>query len=89
VDFYKTKEAFNHQCSLRLKGKYGLQSLYENTLNINTTRQYTFRLVSHEIYDTKAIFVINNKEFVCTELKYSVNAKGFDPVVEGTFYPVD
>jgi hypothetical protein len=88
ADFYKTKEGFNHQFSLRLRGKYGLQSLYENTINIDTTREYTFKFIHNTIPDTKAIFVINNKEFVCVELKYTINPKGMHPVIEGKFFQV-
>jgi hypothetical protein len=39
--------------------------------------------------DAKSIFIINNKKFVCRELQYKISANGFDPVIEGAFYPMD
>jgi hypothetical protein len=88
ADFYQTKEGHNYKNSLRLNGKYGLQALYENTNSIDTTRQYTFRFIYPGTLDCKAIFVINNREFACAELKYTVNEREINPVIEGKFYPM-
>jgi hypothetical protein len=37
----------------------------------------------------KTIFGINNKQFVCKEIKQTVTEKGLDELIVGIFYPVD
>ncbi|GHT26154.1 hypothetical protein AGMMS4957_21630 [Bacteroidia bacterium] len=76
--------------SLRLDALNGLKKLYfnESSLAIDTTREYTFKFISKEKLDPKAIFVINNKEFACKQLKYSIDENGMDSIIQGVFYPV-
>jgi hypothetical protein len=76
--------------SLRLNDdNSGLKSLYQSSIKIDTTNEFTFYFIHKGQLDVKSIFVINNKEFVCKELQYNINAQGITPVIEGKFYPVD
>ncbi|GHT48761.1 hypothetical protein FACS189440_13120 [Bacteroidia bacterium] len=96
VDFLKEDDRTNGaidpqhpSLSFRLDDPNGLKPLYEQSKPIDTTREYTFRFIYHRKMDSKHIFVFNNKEFVCKELKFNINSKGFDNIIEGKFYPVD
>jgi hypothetical protein len=75
--------------TLRLNGEWGMKRLYSQNIRIDTTREYTFNFIHKAKLDVKSVFVINNKEFVCRELKYIVNQNGMLPIIEGKFYPVE
>ncbi|MDR1222477.1 MAG: hypothetical protein LBL07_06315, partial [Tannerella sp.] len=65
--------------NLRLFDDRGLKALYESSLNFDSTRLYTFRFTYNRKIDLNKIFIINNKKFICMELMYTVNPKGFYP----------
>jgi hypothetical protein len=74
---------------LRLNGASGMKSVYDNSTSADTTKEYKFRFIHKTKLDVKSIFVINNREFVCKELKYIANQNGILPLIEGKFYPVE
>jgi hypothetical protein len=75
----------NH--SLRLDHQDGLKSLYsQSDNNFDTTKEYTFKFMYAGKLDVKNIFIINNKEFFCKEIRRVVNIDGFEKVIEGDFY---
>ena len=76
--------------TLRLQGENGLyEQYYKNNVKVNTQTEYTFKFLSNKLMDTRAIFIIRNKEFYCKELHYTVTAERVDDVVEGVFYLVE
>lgn len=80
----------NEHLTLRLQGENGLyEQYYKNNVKVNTQTEYTFKFLSNKLMDTRAIFVIRNKEYYCKELHYKVTAERIDEVVEGIFYQVE
>jgi hypothetical protein len=75
--------------SLRLDDPHGLKEIYGQSNPIDTTRQYAVKFVHDKKLDTKTIFVIANKQFVCKELRFRISPKGMDKIVEGVFYPIN
>jgi hypothetical protein len=55
---------------------------------VNTKVKYTISFITNRILDPKTIFVINNKEYYCKQLKYTIHANGKSKVCEGEFYAV-
>ncbi|MDR1339015.1 MAG: hypothetical protein LBK58_03045 [Prevotellaceae bacterium] len=74
--------------SLRLDDPYGLKMLYEQSKPIDTTREFVCQFTYDKKIDVKRVFVFNNKEFVCKQLKYAVTPQGIDRLIEGLFYPM-
>jgi hypothetical protein len=74
--------------SLRLNDPNGLKALYDQSIAIDTTREYTFRFIAGKKPDAQSLFMFGNKKFECRELKFTVNSKGLDSLIEGVFYPV-
>ena len=75
--------------SLSLVGENGMyNTLYSDAVNVDTSTEYTISFVEHRKLDPKKIFNIMNKLFYCKELHYTVSNKGFNEIVEGTFYPI-
>ena len=76
--------------TLCLQGENGLyEKFYKNNVKVNTKTEYTFKFLAETMMDTKAIFVIRNKEYYCKELHNTVSTEKMDKVVEGTFYLVE
>ena len=74
--------------TLRLDHPDGMKRLYDS-VNVDTTREYTFRFLYPGKIDAKSIFVFNNKEFVCKQFQYIVSPLGIEDVIEGIFYPMN
>jgi hypothetical protein len=74
--------------SFRLDDQNGFKPFYDQSVKIDTTREYTFKFIYKEKFDVKTIFVIKNKQFVCKELKLNITEIGFDNIIEGIFYPI-
>ncbi len=73
--------------TLSLKGKKGLESrYYKLDSKVDTSIEYTIRFVCKKAIDQLDIFIIDNKKFLCKQLKRVVRANGMDEVVEGVFY---
>jgi hypothetical protein len=75
--------------SLRLNHPNGFRGLYEQSIKIDTTKEYTFRFVSNKRLNARSIFVFNNKKFACKEFRLTIDEVGINPVIEGLFYPVE
>ena len=74
--------------TLRLDSEHGLKPLYDS-VSVDTSGEYTFKFIHRKKLDAKAIFVFNNKNFVCKQLQYTVGPDGTDPLATGIFYPVN
>jgi hypothetical protein len=79
----------DNNLSLRLDDPHGMKALYDSSLKIDTTREYTFKFIHKGKLDVKSIFVINNKEFVCKEIRRTINTDGFDKIIESDFYAIN
>lgn len=80
----------NEHLTLRLQGENGLyEQFYKNNVKVNTQTEYTFKFLSNDLMDTRAIFVIKNKEFYCKELHHTITAERVEELVEGVFYLVE
>jgi hypothetical protein len=80
---------FNPELTLALAGENGLYArFYSKNKKVNTTVKYTISFVTDKILDPKTIFVINNQEYYCNQLKYTIRPNGKDKVCEGEFYMV-
>jgi hypothetical protein len=89
--FYSLKSIthFNPELTLALAGENGLYArFYSKNKKVNTTVKYTISFVTDKILDPKTIFVINNQEYYCNQLKYTIRPNGKDKVCEGEFYMV-
>jgi hypothetical protein len=93
VDFLKEDDRTNGaidpqhpSLSFRLDDPNGLKPLYEQSISIDTTKEYTFKFMYNGKLDSKNIFIINNKEFFCKEIRRVVNIDGFEKIIEGDFY---
>jgi len=73
--------------SLRLTDRF--KQLYEQTVSMDTTREYTFKFIAPQKLNSKSLFIFGNKKFACKEIRYSITPNGVDPIVEGVFYPVN
>lgn len=76
--------------SLVFYGDNGLyNAVYKNKKVIDTTVEYRFRFIAHQIYDLNRIFLIGNKKYYCKEIHYNISSKGIDKIAEGIFYLTD
>lgn len=76
--------------SLVLYGDNGLyNAVYKNKKVIDTTVEYRFRFIAHQIYDLNRIFLIGNKKYYCKEIHYNISSKGIDKIAEGIFYLIE
>lgn len=75
------------KATLKLDDLLGMRGYYQEIKPIDTTQEFHFRFSYHGRVEVKSIFVIKNREFVCKETEVEVTEKGFDPIVEGIFYP--
>lgn len=73
--------------TLSLRGKYGLGNLYyANSSDVDITTEYTIRFICKRAVSQLSVFLIDNKKFLCKQLKRTILANGMDEVVEGIFY---
>lgn len=61
---------------------------YSNNLQYDPTVSFTIRFRALQMLDPTRIFIIRNRAFYCKQLKYQVEAKGLNTIVEGIFHPV-
>jgi hypothetical protein len=86
---YRSHIHANDSLTLALKGEKGLyERVYSKNKKVNTKVKYTISFITNRILDPKTIFVINNKEYYCKQLKYTIHANGKSKVCEGEFYAV-
>ena len=55
---------------------------------VDESKLYRYKFLSDTLPDSKAIYVINNKEYVCKRLTAHFNTKGMSQLIEGEFYEV-
>lgn len=73
--------------SLSLDKKTGLINRYfSNDMKVDVSVEYTINFMSPNGISQLDIFIIDNKKFLCKQLKYKISANGMDKVVEGIFY---
>lgn len=73
--------------SLRLP--YLSEYFYEDGYDIDVHREVKVRSFDPNLYDTRCVFEIRNKRYVCKEIEYEINAKGRVGSWLGTFCPID
>ena len=63
-------------------------NMWEDTMQID--QQKEFKLMCHDpnLYDTRNIFEIRNKRYVCREMEFTLDANGRKGAWTGTFYPI-
>jgi len=74
--------------SIRLNHPHGFKALYDQSINIDTTREYTFKFITSKKLNARSLFIFNNKKFACKEFRRAITSKGIDPLIEGVFYAV-
>jgi hypothetical protein len=74
--------------TLRLDDEYGIIKSYTNTEKIDTTEEYLLKFIYKGKLDAKFVFIINNKEFTCKEIRRKININGFEKIIEGIFYAI-
>lgn len=84
----KLSQLADENMTLAIKGERGglFQNYYRENFHVDTKTEYVFRFRASSIYDSKSVFLIQNKKYYCKELHYIVRAFQLDPIVEGTFY---
>ena len=72
---------------MSINGSSGMYNqFWRNNLKVDFTRPYVIRFRNVKTRDSRNIFIIANKKFYCSELKYIGNGKEISEIVEGTFY---
>ncbi len=73
--------------TLSLRGANGLgEQYYSEDSAIDTTTEYTIRFICKRTVSQLNEWIIDNKRFLCKELKRVILANGMDEIVEGVFY---
>jgi len=75
--------------SLRLNYPEGFRTLYEQSISIDTTKEYKFIFITNKKLNARSLFVFNNKKFACKEFRFTIDEVGINSVIEGLFYPVE
>ena len=76
------------QLTLELDGQYGrYQTDFNKNMLADFTTQFTIRFRSKAFLDPAKKFLINNRLFVCQQLKYTYSDGRQHPIVEGIFFP--
>lgn len=79
--------------SLSLNLIEGLRNIASETINtgnkINTAIKHCFKFIANEVPDTSALFIINNKKYLCEKIEVSFNNKSIDKLMTGYFFEVE
>lgn len=62
---------------------------YQKSYNIMYKQKLTIESYDPNIYDTRQIFEIKNKRYICESIEYALDSKGRKGTWKGIFYPVD
>ncbi|MDH6355488.1 hypothetical protein M2132_001831 [Dysgonomonas sp. PH5-45] len=65
------------------------ENIYSRARKIDTTSVHKIKFVNNRKLDITSIFVVNNKAYRCQKVERKINEKGFDPVANGFFYPLE
>ena len=61
---------------------------YSGVYDIDEINKITITSYDPNVYDTRGVFVINNKKYVCRETTYTLTAEGRNKAWKGVFYPI-
>lgn len=79
--------------SLSLKKIKNLSTLYSETvqdaINVDVRIKQCFKFLSNSIPDPSAVFVIENKTYLCRQLEVDISGNGMSKLITGYFYHVD
>ena len=88
-DFGGSKES----CGLNLNPISPWQTLggvvQEGGVTVNGAAKYCISFVSESVPDPTALFVINNKPYICEKLEINISPYGADKMITGYFYSMD
>ncbi|MDR1341537.1 MAG: hypothetical protein LBK58_16030 [Prevotellaceae bacterium] len=71
--------------TLCLKGSKGLyDKIYkmDSSRQIKTDRLFKFRMLNSRLNDARKVFNIKNRDFICKEIKYTIDVNGLGKEVE-------
>lgn len=75
--------------TLALCGDKGrVKNELRNNIEVDTSKKYTFFLVTQEWLSPKSVFHIRGRRYLCTELRYKIANSDLSGIVEGDFYPM-
>lgn len=61
---------------------------YESPYDIDYTREIVVESYDPNVFDTRRIFEIHNRRFICKDIEYTLSADGRKGAWKGTFYPI-
>lgn len=64
------------------------KALYSGVYEIDETKRITITSYDPNVYDTRGIFEIRNKRYVCREMDYTLTSKGRKEAWKGIFHPI-
>lgn len=78
--------------NLRLYPMEDATTLYDHSFNkrsvsVNMAHEFTF--FDNGRFDPRSIFIIRGKKYLCQNIQYSIDNKGFAQKKIGTFYPIE
>lgn len=73
--------------SLRLQ--YLTEYFYEDGFDIDAHKEVKVRSFDPNLYDTRCVFEIRNKRYVCKEIEYEIRPEGRSGAWSGIFCPID
>lgn len=75
-----------HTGSLRLKDLEA--GYFQGGYEIDTSHAVTFETFDPNVIDTRQVYVIRNRRFVCRDVEEVITSKGRQKKWKGTFYPI-
>lgn len=82
-------QGVNKETTLSLNGQYGrCNTELINNVGVDTTKLYTIKILASGWLDPRAIYCIDNRQFICKKLEYDFDNNGLLPVIKGEFYPM-
>lgn len=72
--------------SLRLIAMDNL--FYQGGYDIDYTKVVKIETYDPNVYDTRSVFEIHNKRYICKEMEFTLDANGRKGAWTGTFYPI-
>lgn len=62
------------------------KALYKEKTTLSLASQYNFKFAINRLFNVEKVFLIRNQRYAASQIKYTIDAKGFQPIAEGTFY---
>jgi len=82
-----SKNVVSHAASFRLQKIK--DDFYNTYYKIDRKKKLIVESYDKNIYDTRQVFEIRNKRFVCESIEYALDSKGRKGTWKGIFYPVE